>query len=150
MKNRKFIFFACLLLILIAWGGAKLHYLFTHGELGGKPLYANLQAISERAEFMPPKTSNEKIEPVFIKNAFEYSFTKYDVLGIPTGDILTPYFFVITNTHSDDNFSSPRYIYSVASNGDFRLSCGYLDGLLKKERIDTIVSEFLKSKCILP
>lgn len=132
--------------MIIVYGS---RYMFTHGELGGKPIYANLQAISEEPRYNPPYTTNKKIIPVFIKNAFEYSYSKYDVLGIPTGDSSFPYFWIVTSTHTNDDPASPEGVYYVTSGGRFMLSCDYLNTLVGKGNIDVVVEGFLKKRCVL-
>ncbi|HGG5532631.1 TPA: hypothetical protein ACJG01_004712 [Salmonella enterica subsp. salamae serovar 21:z10:[z6]] len=142
MRSKLFI-----LLVIIIYG---LRYFFTHGELGGKPIYANLQAISEESRYNPPYTMNNPAPPVFIRKAFKYFYSGYDVLGIPTGDSLSPYFWIVTNTHANNDPSSPEDVCYVTSGRGFKLSCGYLNALIEKDNIDLVVEEFLKNRCVLP
>lgn len=142
MRSKLFI-----LLMMIVCG---LRYFFTHGELGGKPIYANLQAISEESRYNPPYTMGKQIFPVFIKSAFTYFYSGYDVLGVPTGNSLFPYFWIVTNTHANNDPASPENVYYVTSGEGFNLSCNYLNALIEKESIDLVVEGFLKNRCVLP
>ncbi|MFJ2975718.1 hypothetical protein ACIPDS_13800 [Kluyvera sp. NPDC087067] len=136
------------LAVLLASIIVHLHYMFTHGELGGKAIYANLQAISESQTSNPNAASQQS--PLFIKDAFHYLFLKYDVLGIPTGESSSPYFLIVTNTHTDNNPATPNGIYYLTHSRSDKISCNYLDNLNKKEDIDPIVNQFLKNKCTSP
>jgi len=131
---------------LLFWGGEYIYRVFHHGELANKPFYVVLQAFSERTEYNPPVTLDKVIVPLFFKQEIKYKEKFFDILGIPTKDDKSPYFWIITNTHEDAE--PPDYVFSINAGAQFYLPCGYLDELDKDENIDSVVRDFLSIRCV--
>jgi hypothetical protein len=127
--------------------GMYVYRIFHHGELANKPIWALMQSFAAKEEYTPPHTLGVKIEPVFVKDAIKYKKT-YDLLGIPTKNVQFPYYWIITNTHIDNDTSLPMRVFTMADGDVFYLPCDYLDNLSSKEKIDIIAYEFLRERCI--
>ncbi|AUO66528.1 hypothetical protein WM46_18260 [Citrobacter freundii complex sp. CFNIH2] len=144
--NKRYLVVLIMFIVSLLFLGGLIYRIFTHGELANKPFYVLLQGFAERSEYNSPFTLNKEIVPVFIKQAINYKGQSYDILGISTKNEKSPYFWIITNTH--ENAEPPDYVFSISEGTQFYLSCNYLDRLEKKERIDNMVSEFLRKHCI--
>lgn len=89
------------------------------------------------------------VAPIFFKNKIKTDRGYYDLLGVQSNDKYFPYTWIITNIHFDNNDSLPERVYIVfnGAGNDFYLPCSYVVSLVYKEKIDYVVSEYLRKKC---
>lgn len=146
--SKKYIAIVMLLVGMFVLTGIYFYRMFHHGELANKPIWALMQSFAAKEQYTPPHTLTIKIEPVFFQKAIKYKNNTYDLLGIPTRNVKFPYYWIITNTHVDDDNSLPMRVFTMADGEIFYLPCDYLDNLSSKEEIDSVVHEFLSKRCI--
>ncbi|MBF7992906.1 hypothetical protein [Rahnella laticis] len=127
------------LAVFIAWVAAGIYNMFTHGELGNKEIYGSMQGIE-----LSYREQGNNHQPIYLRGALLSG--RYDLLGMSSNDKKFPYFWIITNTHVDDDITVPEKVYEMGQ-GEFSISCNYLDNLNRKERIDTTVYYYLKNQC---
>ncbi|WP_336220176.1 hypothetical protein [Citrobacter amalonaticus] len=98
------------------------------------------------------KLDKKNVAPVFLKHQIKVGGVYYDLLGVQSYDKFFPYTWIITNVHFDGNDSLPDRVYIVmdGAGNEFYLPCSYADQLVYKEKIDPVVSEFLRKKCKIP
>ena len=145
-----------LIVIFISFICYQLYLTFSTGEWSAKNIAIwNEMHIVSRSYFDENEFDKEKERgAIFLKNKIKYEGELYDVLAIPlliVNDSANPYALIITNTHVDNDYALPYRIYitpGYASDyNSFNIRCTYLDKLLKEEKIDQVVSSFLRQRC---
>jgi hypothetical protein len=115
---------------IVSWYGV---WIFSHGELAEKPLYATLQGaeIGHRAD-------TDRTSVLLIENA---AGTGYTVLGVPTAESEYSRTWVILNA------TGPDEEVMFLPKARFALACQYVSKLKSQVQISPAVLRFLISRC---